>query len=190
MYDKLLSRLVPPANEELAGAGQICVGVWIYIYTCFAYLYTCMKYMISLSRCLLLRQTRSSQAEYMYVYMNIYIHDLLICIRVWHVWQACHAARASSKRGARRSKICVCICICMYMICLFVYVYEMYEKLVLRLIPPANEELAGRTYVFVYTYMHMYVHDLHTCAYGVATISRLLKIISLLCKIVGLFCRT
>jgi len=27
MYDKLLSRLVPPANEELAGAGQICVGV-------------------------------------------------------------------------------------------------------------------------------------------------------------------
>ena len=39
-------------------------------------------------------------------------------------------------------------------------------------------------------YMHMYVHDLHTCAYGVATISRLLKIISLLCKIVGLFCRT
>jgi len=39
------------------------------------------------------------------------------------------------------------------MICLFVYVYDMYDKLVMRLVPPANEELAGRRYVCVYAYV-------------------------------------
>jgi len=40
------------------------------------------------------------------------------------------------------------------MICLFVYVHEMYDKLVPLLIPPADEELAGRRYVCVYAYVY------------------------------------
>jgi len=139
---------------------SVCICICIYIHV-YMYMYMCIC-----------------------MYINVYVHMymFILCVLL-HVYVHMYSVRLTQNSSYVYMYMYICICICIH-----VYMYMHTDMFTLFVYSVRRTQNSLYVYVYMYIYTRLYVHVctctclLCACCYGVATISRLLKISGLFCK--------